>query len=81
MLIFRLLTNVVGLRHSKKWCCRWGDAPAAVCGVYDGLFTTSVFFGGATAMILLVSSLAVVMVWRYGRHLVGVVSASPIIES
>jgi hypothetical protein len=30
------------------------------------------FFRGATAMILLASGLAVVMVWRYGRRLVAV---------
>jgi multidrug resistance protein len=30
------------------------------------------FFRGATAMILLASGLAVVMIWRYGRHLVAV---------
>ena len=39
------------------------------------------FFRGATAIILLASGLAVVMVWRYGRHLVSVVSAPPVVES
>jgi multidrug resistance protein len=49
-------------------------------------FTTDVlppayFFRGATAIILLASGLAVVMVWRYGRHLTSVVSVPPIVES
>lgn len=45
------------------------------------LLPPAYFFRGATAIILLASGLALVMVWRYGRHLVRVVTPPTVVES